>query len=171
MYTEISYMAFSLEASWPKCSMHFPFPPSMPLVRPHHSALLNHPTNSRSSLLSRLIPYDQFRLQIFRRFLGLPTFLLPVVVQSSNLYGIWSRFTFRAGVAQSAQCLTMDWTTRVRSPTEAEDFSSSPCVQTGYGANRTSCPLGTGGLFSGGKARPRHDADHSPLSSAEVVNE
>jgi hypothetical protein len=28
-----------------------------------------------------------------------------------------------------------------------------------------------GGPFPGGKARPGRDADHSPLSSAEVVNE
>jgi len=28
-----------------------------------------------------------------------------------------------------------------------------------------------GGPFSGGKARPGRDADHSPPSSAEVVNE
>jgi hypothetical protein len=46
----------------------------------------------------------------------------------------------------------------VRSPTGAEDFCSSPCVQ-------------TGGSFSGGKARPGRDADHSPPSSAEVKNE
>jgi len=31
--------------------------------------------------------------------------------------------------------------------------------------------VGTGGPFPGGKARPGRDADHSPLSSAEVVNE
>jgi hypothetical protein len=31
--------------------------------------------------------------------------------------------------------------------------------------------MGTGGPFPGGKARPGHDADHSPPSSAEVVNE
>jgi hypothetical protein len=31
--------------------------------------------------------------------------------------------------------------------------------------------MGTGGPFPGGKARPRRDADHSPPSSAEVVNE
>jgi hypothetical protein len=31
--------------------------------------------------------------------------------------------------------------------------------------------MGTGGPFPGGKARPGRDADHSPLSSAEVVNE
>jgi len=30
--------------------------------------------------------------------------------------------------------------------------------------------VGTGGPFSGGKARPGRDADHSPPSSAEVVN-
>jgi hypothetical protein len=31
--------------------------------------------------------------------------------------------------------------------------------------------MGTGGPFPGGKARPGRDADHSPSSSAEVVNE
>jgi hypothetical protein len=58
----------------------------------------------------------------------------------------------------------------VRSPTGA-DFSSSPCVQTGSEAHPTSSPVGTGGSFPGGKARPGGDADHSPPSSAEVKNE
>jgi len=31
--------------------------------------------------------------------------------------------------------------------------------------------MGTGGPFSGGKARPGRDADHSPPSSSEVENE
>jgi hypothetical protein len=31
--------------------------------------------------------------------------------------------------------------------------------------------MGTEGPFPGGKARPGRDADHSPPSSAEVVNE
>jgi hypothetical protein len=59
----------------------------------------------------------------------------------------------------------------VRSPTGAEDFSSRPCVQTGSGAHLASYPMGTGGSFPGGKARPGRDADHSPPSSAEVKNE
>jgi hypothetical protein len=50
----------------------------------------------------------------------------------------------------------------VRSPAEAKDFSSSLCVQIGSGAHPASCPMGTGGPFSGGKARPGRDADHSP---------
>jgi hypothetical protein len=54
----------------------------------------------------------------------------------------------------------------VRSPTGAQDFSSSPCVQTGSGAHPASYPMGTGG-----KAWPGRDADHSPPSSAEVKNE
>jgi hypothetical protein len=45
----------------------------------------------------------------------------------------------------------------VRSPTEAEDFSSSLCVLTSPRAHPASCPMGTGG-----KARPGRDADHSP---------
>jgi hypothetical protein len=59
----------------------------------------------------------------------------------------------------------------VRSPAGAKDFSSSLCVQTGSGSHPASCTVGTGGPFPGGKARPGRDADHSPLSSAEVVNE
>jgi hypothetical protein len=74
----------------------------------------------------------------------------------------------RVGVAQSIQCLTTDWTTGVRSPTEAEDFSSSLCVQTDSEAHSAYCPEV---LFPGGKARPGRDADHSPLSSTEVKNE
>jgi hypothetical protein len=53
----------------------------------------------------------------------------------------------------------------VRSPTGAEDFSSSPCVQTGSEAHPASYPMGTGGPFPGGKARPGRDYDHSPSSS------
>jgi hypothetical protein len=59
----------------------------------------------------------------------------------------------------------------VRSSVGVEDFSSSFCVQTGSGAHPASCTMGTGGSFPGGKARPGRDADHSPLCSAEVVNE
>jgi hypothetical protein len=59
----------------------------------------------------------------------------------------------------------------VRSPAGAEDFSSILCVHTCSGAHPASCTMGTGGPFPGGKKRPRRDADHSPPSSAEVVNE
>jgi hypothetical protein len=76
-----------------------------------------------------------------------------------------------AGIAQSVQCLTTDWTTGVRSSTRAEDFSSSLYVQTCFGAHPASCTMGTGGPFPGGKARPERDADHSPPSSADVKNE
>jgi hypothetical protein len=64
-----------------------------------------------------------------------------------------------------------DLAIRVRSRAGAKDFSSSLCVQTGSGAHPASCTMGTGGPFPGGKARPGRDADHSPPSSAEVVNE
>jgi hypothetical protein len=59
----------------------------------------------------------------------------------------------------------------VRSPAGAKDFSSTLCIQTGSGAHPASCPVGTGGPFPGGKARPGRDVDYSPPSSAEVVNE
>jgi hypothetical protein len=51
----------------------------------------------------------------------------------------------------SVSIVTMDWTTGVRSPTEAEDFSSILCVQTGSGAHPASCPMGTRGSFHGVK--------------------
>jgi hypothetical protein len=60
---------------------------------------------------------------------------------------------------------------RVRSSVGAKEFSSILCVQTGSGAHPASCTMGTGGPFPRGKARSGRDADHSPLSSAEVVNE
>jgi hypothetical protein len=50
-------------------------------------------------------------------------------------------------------------------------FSFSLCVQTGSGAHPASCTMCTGGPFPGGKAQPGRDADHSPPSSAEVVDE
>jgi hypothetical protein len=59
----------------------------------------------------------------------------------------------------------------VRFPAWTRDFSSDLCVQTSSGAHPASCPMGTRGPFSGGKARPGRDADHSPPYSAEVVNE
>jgi hypothetical protein len=45
---------------------------------------------------------------------------------------------------------------------EAKDFSSSLCVQTSSEARPASYPVRTGARFTGGKAWPRHDADHSP---------
>jgi hypothetical protein len=51
------------------------------------------------------------------------------------------------------------------------DFSSSLCVQTGSWAHPDSYTMGTGDPFSGSKARPGRDADHSPPCSADVDNE
>jgi hypothetical protein len=59
----------------------------------------------------------------------------------------------------------------VRSPAGAEDFSSSLCVRPALGPTQPPVQWVPGGPFSGGKARPGRDADHSPPSSAEVVNE
>jgi hypothetical protein len=73
-----------------------------------------------------------------------------------------------AAVAQSVSDYGLD--DRGSIPDRAEDFSSSPCVQTGSGAHAASYPMGTGGSFPGGKARPGRDADHSPPSTAEVKN-
>jgi hypothetical protein len=100
----------------------------------------------------------------FRAFLRYNHTFLILFNLARILYG-------GAGVAQSVQCLTTDWTAGVRTPTEAEDFSSTLCVQTGSGAHPASYTMGTGGSFPGGKKRPGRDADHSPPSSAEVKKE
>jgi hypothetical protein len=49
-----------------------------------------------------------------------------------------------AWVAQSVKCLTTDWTTELRSPTEAKDFSYSPCVETGSETHPAFFAMGTG---------------------------
>jgi hypothetical protein len=64
-----------------------------------------------------------------------------------------------------------DQAIEVRSPAELKHFSSSLCVQTGSGVQPASCPMGTEGPSPGAKERPGRDADHSPLSRAEVENE
>jgi hypothetical protein len=74
-----------------------------------------------------------------------------------------------ARVAQSDYGLD-DQTIEVQSLAEARRFSSNLCVQTGSGAHKASCQMGTRGPFPGCKARLEHDADHSPPTSAEVIN-
>jgi hypothetical protein len=77
-------------------------------------------------------------------------------------------------VAQSVQCLATGWTTgrsRFDPRQKRKDFSCSVCVQTGSGAHPASCPMGTGAIFPGAKARLGRKADHSPPSSAEFENE
>jgi hypothetical protein len=64
-----------------------------------------------------------------------------------------------------------DWATGLRSPAEAKDFTSNLCAQTSSEAHSASYPMGTVVSFPGGKARPGRVADHSPPSSAEVMDE
>jgi hypothetical protein len=87
------------------------------------------------------------------------------------LFEIIQNISYTSETQMSGLDMRWGWTTGVRSPAGAKDFSSSLCVQTGSGAPPASCPLGTGGPFPRGKARPGRNADHSPPSSAEVVNE
>jgi hypothetical protein len=54
-----------------------------------------------------------------------------------------------------------DQAIEVRSPAEAKGFSSSLCVQTGFGAHPASCTIGTGVRFPGGEARPGRDPERS----------
>jgi hypothetical protein len=59
--------------------------------------------------------------------------------------------------------------TGVRSPVEANDVSSSICVQTSSEDHPASYPTGTGGPFPGGKARPGRDA--KLLSKLKIIPE
>jgi hypothetical protein len=76
-----------------------------------------------------------------------------------------------AGVAQSVQYLTTDWTTEVRSPAVAKDYFSSLCVQASSEAHPAPCIMSTRGSFHGGKGRSGLDADSLPSCSNEVNNE
>jgi hypothetical protein len=48
---------------------------------------------------------------------------------------------------------------------------TAPASRPASGAHPASYPMGIGGFFPWGKARPGRDADHSPLSSAEIKND
>jgi hypothetical protein len=80
---------------------------------------------------------------------------------------------FEAGSSVSivSDCDLDDRVIEFRSQQRRKDFSSNLCAQTRSGAHPASCTMGTGGPFPGGKARQGREADHSPPSSAEVVNE
>jgi hypothetical protein len=66
------------------------------------------------------------------------------------MFKIWYNGTNKEGSRGSSVSIVTE-TTGVWSPTEAEDFSSSLCVQTGSGAHPASCQMGTGGLSPGVK--------------------
>jgi hypothetical protein len=61
-----------------------------------------------------------------------------------------------AGVDQSVQCSTIDWTIEVLSPAGAKDFSSNLCVQTSPESHPLSYTKGTAG-----KVRAGREDDHS----------
>jgi hypothetical protein len=50
-----------------------------------------------------------------------------------------------------------------------KDFSALHVVKTGFGTHLASYPIDTGAVSPGVK-RPGHEADHLPLTSAEVKN-
>jgi hypothetical protein len=78
--------------------------------------------------------------------------LLKPILRSRNAYDFHFHFPLEtytdSEVAQSAQCLTTDWPTVVRSPAEARNLSSSLCVQIGCGSHPASCTVGTTGVLS-----------------------
>jgi hypothetical protein len=59
----------------------------------------------------------------------------------------------------------------VRSPAEAKGFFLYPVFRPALGPTQPPIQWVSGVLSPGVKARPGRDADHSPPSSAEVVNE
>jgi hypothetical protein len=61
-------------------------------------------------------------------------------------------------------------TIEVRFPAEAKGFFLYPLSPDRFWGP-TSCTMGTGDPFPGSKSRPERDADHSPPSTSEVVNE
>jgi hypothetical protein len=96
-----------------------------------------------------LVTSLQRRFVIQSSLLVLILFKSKLIIWQHPLLMNLSKTSFKV-IAQEIQCLTTGWTTGVRSPTGAKDFSSSLCVQTGSGAHPASYPMGT----ERGKARP-----------------
>jgi hypothetical protein len=102
----------------------------------------------------------------------------------SSVWQVWrGKFTFHVSwpwcifapllpyeseLAQTVQCLTMDWTTGIQFPKEAENFSSSLCIQTDSGAHPAFCMMGMRGPFLRDKVQLGCDFDHPPPSNAKV---
>jgi hypothetical protein len=82
-------------------------------------------------------------------------------------------FSGEYGVVMAGRISTLEKyrAIEVQFPAQVKIFYSGLCVQTGSGAHPASCTMGTGCPFPGSKARSGRDANHSPLSIAEVVNE
>jgi hypothetical protein len=76
----------------------------------------------------------------------------------SNYIGMSVVYKQGPGVAKLVQCPTTDWTAEIRSPAEANYFSSSVCVQ----SNSEAYTMGTGGPFLGGIMWLGRDSDLSP---------
>jgi hypothetical protein len=103
----------------------------------------------------------------------------PLFILTHVLPRVWTTNPLVAAIPHTLTIVTTLTITRfspnirviIRSLAEARDFSSNLSVQTGSRAHPTSCPMCTEGPFPGGKAWPGRDADHSPLSSAEVKND
>jgi hypothetical protein len=113
-----------------------------------------------------IVAFDFFTYYYWSRNKYCLPFARDELTETSGEYIFSPGLTTMCGSRSSSGSLTTDRTIGVRSPTGAENFSSSPCVQTGSGAHPASYPMGTGG-----KARPGRNADHSPPSSAVVTNE
>jgi hypothetical protein len=143
------------------------------------------PHNNRNThLLENISLYFVLQQVSFLRSFFLSLYFLRPMPYSIHLflnvtvlhYNVFTKPVYNQMSRGSSGSIVSDYglddrTIEVRSPTEAEDFSSSPCVQTGSGAHPASYPMGTGGPFPGGKARPGRDADYSSPSSAEVKYE
>jgi hypothetical protein len=56
-----------------------------------------------------------------------------------------------AEIARSVECVTAERATGIRSPAEAEGFSSSLCAQTGSETHPAYCTMGIRGPFLGVK--------------------
>jgi hypothetical protein len=84
------------------------------------------------------------------------------------IYNKWSR---GSSVSTVSGYGLDDRAIEVWSPAGAEDFSSNLCVQTGSGTTQPPVQWVPGVLSPRGKERLGRDADNSPPSSAEVINE
>ena len=102
---------------------------------------------------------------LYFRKIWVPLNWLLIMWQDIWIYGRFLLLYFWLSLFTKLFCT--GWTVRDRIPVGTR-FSAP--VQTGPGAHPASCKMGTG-VFPGGKVLPGRAADHSPPSSAAVMEE
>jgi hypothetical protein len=150
--------------TWRRDGPHADLPPSPNLLPTN---VLNYPQHGRRKDVMDPVTWKQIPVPSRHRTLILQSFTSHynhrcLGPRQNYMYFVTHRST--AWSQDSLVGIATGWTTEVRFPVRATYFSPFHIVQTGFGAQPASYPVGTG------VKRSRREGDHSPPSSADVTN-